>query len=262
MATALITGGTVGIGHGFATRLAQEGYDLVLASRDEAGLNRVADEFRTAYGIAGEVIRADLADRADVGRLVARLEDADRPVDLLVNNAGFGIHDSVVTPDAEKLGRAFDVMGYAPALLQAAAARAMTARGHGGIINVTSSAGSLRTGVYSAVKSWATIMTESLAIELRGTNVRAIAVLPGWVETEFHARAGITANKFPPLIKKLVYIPVTRVVDEAMAALAKNKVLCVPTKRWAFAVTLARLVPPRANRWVSGALTHSRVSST
>jgi len=262
MATALITGGTVGIGHGFATRLARDGYDLVLASRDEEGLNRVAADFRADYGVAVEVIRADLSVREDVFRLAARLEDADQPVDLLVNNAGFGLHDSVVEPDADRLARAFEVMGFAPAILQAAAARAMVARGHGGIINVTSSAASLRTGVYSAVKSWATIMTESLAIELRGSNVRAIAVLPGWVETEFHQRAGITANKFPAFLKKVVYMPVTTVVDAALDALARNKVLCVPTKRWAFAVTLARIVPPRAPRWASGALTHSRVSST
>jgi short-subunit dehydrogenase len=258
MATALITGGTVGIGHAFATRLAGDGWDLVLASRDTDGLNRVAEQLRADHGITVEVIRADLSDRSDTLRLAGRLEDPSRPIDLLVNNAGFGLHDSLVTGSIERLSQAIEVMDLAPAILSAAAARGMTGRGLGGIINITSSAGSLRTGAYSAIKAWATIYTESLAIELKDTGVRALAVLPGWVETEFHQRAGIKANAFPSFLKPAVYVPAEVVVDQALDALAKGKVLCVPTKRWTAAVWLARVIPQSLNRRVSAALTHSR----
>ncbi|MDR1807080.1 MAG: SDR family NAD(P)-dependent oxidoreductase [Propionibacteriaceae bacterium] len=258
MATALITGGTVGLGRAFATRLARDGWDLVLASRDAAGLEAAAAEFRATFGVTVEVIPTDLSVRSDTLALAGRLEDASRPIDLLVNNAGFGLHDSLVTLDPDKLARAIEVMDIAPAILQAAAARAMTGRGKGGIINVTSSAGTLTTGAYSAVKAWLTIMTESLAIELRGTGVRVVAVLPGWVETEFHSRAGIKANAFPPFLKKLVYVTPERVVATALDGLAKDRVVCVPGRRWAFAVWLARVIPKGLNRKVSGALTHSR----
>ncbi|MDR0990598.1 MAG: SDR family NAD(P)-dependent oxidoreductase [Propionibacteriaceae bacterium] len=258
MTTALVTGGTVGLGQVFAERLAQDGWDLVLASRDAAGLEQAADRLRTSYGIAVEVIPTDLADRAQTLALAERLEDPDRPIDLLVNNAGFGIHDSLIDLDVDRMVRAVEVMDIAPAILSAAAARSMKDRGQGGIITVTSSAGTLRNGIYSAVKDWATIHSESLAIELAGTGVRVVAVMPGWVETEFHQRAGIKANAFPSFLKRLVYIPAEQVVDQALKAVAEGRVICVPTRRWAFFVWLGRVMPRALNRRVSAALTHSR----
>ena len=258
MATALITGGTVGIGHAFATRLAGDGWDLVLASRDADGLNRVAADLRDRFGIAVEVIPTDLSQRAQTLALAARVEDPDRPIDLLVNNAGFGLHDSLVTPNLELNDRAIEVMGMAVLILSAAAARAMKSRGRGGIINVTSSAATLMNGSYSAIKAWATVQTESLAVELAGTGVRVLAVQPGWVKTEFHERAGIKANALPAFLDKAVYVTPEAVVDQALDALAKGAVVCVPTRRWAAGVWLGRVIPRSLNRRVSGALTNSR----
>jgi short-subunit dehydrogenase len=149
-------------------------------------------------------------------------------------------------------------MGIAPLILQAAAARAMRARGQGAIVNVTSSSAVITTGDYSAIKSFATINTESLAVELAGTGVRVMALLPGWVETEFHSRAGVKANNFPSWVSRLVYIPADQLVAGALADLAAGKVLSVPTRRWNFAVWLARVVPRRAIRYVSAKLSKSR----
>jgi len=254
MATALITGGTVGIGHAFALALAKRGYDLVLASRDKAGLDAVKAEFEAAYGIAVEVVPTDLADRDQTLALAARVEDPQRPVDLLINNAGFALHDSLVDLDLAVHERAIQVMGIAVLVLSSAAARAMTKRGHGAILNVTSSSAVITTGDYSAIKSWATIITESLAIELRGTGVKVMALMPGWVKTEFHQRGGVKANNLPGF----VWIPVDRLVAEALADLDKGKVICVPTLRWGFMVGLGRVAPRRAIRWVSRKLTESR----
>jgi len=88
--------------------------------------------------------------------------------------------------------------------------------------------------------------------------VRVLAVQPGWVATQFHQRAGIKANAFPPLLQKIIYIDPVDVVDQALTALAHDRVVCVPTKRWAVSVWLGRVIPRSLNRMVSGALTHSR----
>ena len=254
MATALITGGTVGIGHAFATALAGRGYDLVLASRDEDGLNQVAEQFRTTYGISVEVIRTDLAQREDVLALAQRLEDPDRPIDLLVNNAGFAVHASLLDEDYAFQERAMDVMCLAMLILSGAAGRAMKARGHGGIINVTSSSAAIATGNYSAIKAWATVFTEALSNDLRGTGVKVMALLPGWVKTEFHSRGGVKAHNLPDF----VWIDADQLVSWALADFDKGRVLSVPTRRWAFMVGLGHIAPRRAIRAVSRALTKSR----
>ncbi|MCL2736061.1 MAG: SDR family NAD(P)-dependent oxidoreductase [Propionibacteriaceae bacterium] len=254
MSTALITGGTVGIGHAFAQELAKQGWDLVLASRDEAGLLAVARDFRRTYGITVEVIRTDLSVRSEVLALADRLEDQTRPIDLLVNNAGFAVHDSVVTGDIDQHQRAMDVMCMAVLILSGAAARAMKVRGFGAILNVTSSSSVITTGHYSAIKAWATVYTEGLANELRGTGVRAMAVLPGWVKTEFHSRGGVKAHNLPGI----VWIDAGRLAREALDDLAAGKVLSVPTKRWAFAVWVGHVLPRTATRWLSRTLTKSR----
>jgi len=254
MPTALITGGTVGIGHGFATALAQKKYDLVLASRDEEGLNRVAEDFRTTYGISVEVIRTDLSVRDDVLRLADRVEDPDRPIDLLINNAGFAIHNSLLEKDFSIQQRGMDVMCMAMLILSGAAGRAMKERGHGAILNVTSSSAVITTGNYSAIKAWATVYTEALANDLRGTGVRVMALMPGWVKTEFHSRGGVKATTLPGF----VWIKVDQLVEQALEDLADGKVISVPTKRWAFAVGVGHILPRTITRWLSRALTKSR----
>ncbi len=254
MALALVTGGTAGIGHSFATQLASQGWDLVLVARDSARLNDVAAAIRTTYGRDVETLTADLANREDVMAVADRLESTESPVEMLVNNAGFGIHASLLDRDFSIQEKALDVMCLAVLILSGAAGRAMVARGHGSIINIGSSSGIITTGNYSAVKAWVNTYTEGLANELRGTGVTVTAVLPGWVRTEFHARAGINASKLPGI----VWIDSDELVQEALADHAKGKVISVPTKRWNSAYWLGRHVPRCAIRWVSRKLSNSR----
>lgn len=256
MALALVTGGTAGIGHAFAVELASRGWDLVLVARDTARLEAVAEDLKTRFGRDTETITADLAVRADVLRVAERLECTESPIDMLVNNAGFGIHASLLDKDFSIQEKALDVMCLAVLILSGAAARAMSARGRGSIINIGSSSGIITTGNYSAVKAWVNTYTEGLANELYGTGVKVTAVLPGWVHTEFHDRAGINATKLPGI----VWIQPEDLVREALDDHAKGKVISVPSKRWNTAVWVGRHLPRSAIRSLSRSLSNSRKS--
>lgn len=251
MATALITGGTSGIGAEFARAYARRGVDLVLVARDSERLAEMAAELSN---VSVETISADLSDRADVDRVAARLEDAERPIDILVNNAGFGMHVSLLSRDLAFIDRAHEVMLRAVLVLGGAAARAMTARGHGSIINVGSTAGYITMGAYSAIKAWVMSYTEGLAVELRGTGVTATALAPGWVHTEFHSRAGIRKSSVPDAL----WLQPGPLVETAIRDAAKGKVISLPSLRYKVLIWFARHIPRSTNRWVSGKISSSR----
>src|SRR5690348_5779334 len=197
MSTALVTGATAGIGLSFAHQLAERGHDVVLVARDRARLENVSDDLRAKYGVATEILVADLADRADTGKVAQRLADQARPVDLLVNNAGYSLKGRFLDHDVTEEEALFDVLCRAVLVLSHAAANAMRARGHGAIVNVSSVAGYIAAGTYSAAKSFVTVFTEGLATELSGTGVTATALLPGFTHTEFHQRAGVNMSRIP-----------------------------------------------------------------
>ncbi|HIZ99551.1 MAG TPA: SDR family NAD(P)-dependent oxidoreductase, partial [Candidatus Janibacter merdipullorum] len=166
MTTALVTGATAGIGREFATQLASKGENLVLVARDTARLEALAIELTDAHGIAVEVLPADLADRTQLERVAERLRDSGRPVDLLVNNAGYSLGTPFVESDVEAEEQLLDVLVRAVLVLSHAAATAMVGRGRGQIINVSSVAGLLASGTYSAAKAYVTTFTESLSGQL------------------------------------------------------------------------------------------------
>lgn len=254
MPTALITGGTSGIGAEFARQLAERGYDLVLVARDEVRLQEYAEELRTDAAVDVETLSADLADREQTLQVAARLEDDSKPIHLLVNNAGFGLRSTMLESDTTLEERGLDVMCRAVLILGNAAARAMKQRGRGIIINTSSVAGLMAMGNYSAIKSWVTAYSESLAIQLRKSGVTVTALCPGWVHTEFHDRAAINASSIP----NWAWIDKTVLVREALADAEKGKVISVPTLGWKLAVTGVRLLPRPAVRWISGLVTSTR----
>lgn len=236
---ALVTGGTSGLGLEFARALAARGCTLVLVARDEKRLAKTADQLRWRYGVEVETLAADLAERDDVARVAARLADADSPVDVLVNNAGHGLHVPLLSEDTTEIEQAHDVMVRAVLVLGAAAGRAMVARGRGVIINVASVAGLVPMGAYSAIKAWVGRYSESLSLELAGTGVQATALLPGWVRTEFHDRAGIRTTSIPGFL----WLEADRVVADALRDVAKGKVRSVPSRRFSVIAFLAEHAP-------------------
>lgn len=254
MPTALVTGGTSGIGAEFARQLAARGNDLVLVARDAARLESTAAELRAAYGVEVEVLPADLADREQVQRVADRLTEAARPVETFVNNAGFGVHHRLTDPDPAPHEHAIAVMVDAFLVLGGAAGRAMKERGHGTIVNVASTAGYLTMGSYSAIKAWALTWSQALANELHGTGVTVTTLAPGWVRTEFHGRASITTSSIP----QALWLEVGPLVRECLADADRGRVLSIPSRRYRALMWAVRHAPQPAVRAASRMLSSSR----
>lgn len=244
MSTSLVTGASAGIGRAFAQRLAAEGSDLILVARDRARLEALARELEVGHDVHVEVLVADLAQRDQVQEVCARLADGSRPVELLVNNAGFGFAAAFLDNEVAQEEAGLDVMVRAVLLTCHAAARAMRARGHGRIINVSSVASFLSNGTYSAAKSYVTVFSEALASELTGTGVTVTALCPGFTRTEFHTRARMQISALPSWL----WLDADTVVQEALSDAAAGKVLSVPGAQWKALTTVVRALPRSALR--------------
>ncbi|MCM0640580.1 SDR family NAD(P)-dependent oxidoreductase [Cellulomonas wangsupingiae] len=248
MGTALVTGASAGLGLEFAWQLATARHDVVLVARDEQRLTRLAGQLEAAAGIHAEVLAADLTDTSDVERVAARLRADERPVGLLVNNAGLGLNQRFVDGDLAAEERALDLMVRTPMVLSHAAAGAMVARGRGAILNVGSVAGLIATGTYSAHKAWVRVFTEALAVELKGTGVTATVVCPGFTRTEFHERGRIDTRHYP----ELGWLDAEDVVAAALADVRRGVVISTPSLRYKAASALLRLAPRSAVRAYGG----------
>ncbi|MFG2842026.1 SDR family NAD(P)-dependent oxidoreductase [Kitasatospora sp. NPDC048296] len=239
MTTALITGATAGIGAAFARRLARSGYRLVLVARDAERLERASSDLHAEYGIEAEVLRADLATDEGIAAVEARLGDAERPVDLLINNAGFGNKGAFGAVPLQAELDMVKVHIEAILRLTTAALPGMRERGRGAIVNVASVAAFLPRGTYGASKAWVVSFTQGVLRDLGGTGVRMMALCPGFTRTEFHERAGMGTGNIP----SWSWLSAERVVAEAMRDLARGKSLSVPGKRYKVAVAIARMLP-------------------
>jgi len=241
--TALVTGASAGLGAGFADRLAARGHDLVLVARDEARLAAAAEALRTRHGVEVEVLAADLSDRAALQRVAERVADPVRPVDVLVNNAGFGLRQRFVDGVPADHERMFDVLCRAVMVLSRAAVGAMVGRGRGRVLNVGSIAGLVPGGGhYSAAKAYVIVLTETLAGELRGTGVTATVVSPGYVRTEFHDRSGMRKGG-RSAVSDRVWLDVEDVVDAALDDLFAGRSVSIPTRRWSALATVVDVLP-------------------
>jgi short-subunit dehydrogenase len=237
VATALITGPTTGIGLAFANKLAIEGYDLVLVSRDEARLKETAADLTRLHGVACEVIAADLVNPDDLARVEERFRTG--PIEVLVNNAGFGQKKPFWANPIEVEEKQFDLLVRVVLRLTHAAVLPMIERGSGAVINVSSVSAYLQRGNYSAHKAWVTTFSAGLATELHSKGVAVMALCPGFVHTEFHDRMGMDKS----IIPSFMWLDASDVVDAAWKDLMRGTAISIPSRRYKLIVALARYTP-------------------
>ncbi len=239
--SALITGATAGIGAEMARQLAEQGHNVILVARDAARLQARAAELQDRYGIRAEVLAADLAEDAGVAAVVARLADPARPVEILVNNAGFGLLQSFAENDVADEKRHLKLHVETAMELTHAALQGMLERRSGRIINVASVAAFLPRETYSAAKAWLVSFSRwaNIAYAARGVNVTAVC--PGFTRTEFHDRMGMDKTLAP----RWMWLEAERVVREGLADNARGKAVSVPTKRYKVLLAAVRILPSR-----------------
>lgn len=237
--TALITGPTAGIGRVFASQLAARGHDLVLVARHLERLEDVADELRKEHEVDVEVLAADLADREQLGTVEERLRSTDRPIELLVNNAGFGLKKPFLANDIEEEQLMLDVLVVAVLRLTHAAMGPMVERGHGGVINVSSVAGYLPRGTYSAAKAYVTSLSQWADATYRSKGVRTMALCPGFTRTEFHERMEVSRASAP----SWMWLDADALVRQALHDFDHGKAVSVPDIRYKVATALAKYTP-------------------
>ena len=201
----------------------------------------------TASSPAGPVTAADIT-ALPADRLHTTAEVEARPVDLLVNNAGFAVGQDFVSGSIEQERRALAVMVGAVMELTHAAVPGMVARGHGAVLNVASVTALTAMGTYAAHKSWVRTFTEGLASELRGTGVTATVLNPGLTHTEFHARAAMDESAWPAF----VWLQADDVARQALDAVRRGQVICTPSLRYQIANAALRASPRWLVRRVAG----------
>lgn len=241
MPTALVTGASSGIGAAFARRLAAERYSLVLVARNESRLRAARAGLLTSGAPDVEVLPADLTDSEQRHTVCERLADDVKPIDLLVNNAGKGLGIGFLRATEEQLQSQLDLNVTAVLMLTHAALPGMIARGHGGVITISSVAGMVpgRGSAYGASKAWATAFSEGVGLAVRRKGIRMVAVCPGYVRTEFHERAGIDMHGTPDWM----YVPMETIVAQSLAALRSGKSVVVPGPLYKALTVAAKLAP-------------------
>jgi len=241
---AAITGASSGIGAAFARRLAAQ-YDLLLIARSQDKLEALALELR-ARGAAVSVLAADLCDAAQLERVADRLAAAPG-LELLVNNAGFGIRAPFWEADIEVLDRMHRLHIGALVRLSHAALRVFVPQNRGAIINMASVAafahrpGSIS---YGATKAWVTAFTEGLYVDLRaaGSLVYVQALCPGYTYSGFHDVLNLDRRRLAP---PAFWLTAEKVVDDSLRGMANRKLTVVPGWRYQLIVAALRVLPFR-----------------
>lgn len=242
--TALVTGGSSGIGRAFAVALAERGTELVVVARRRAELDMLAADIIGSHGGSVEVLQADLTNPAERAVIEDRLADASRPIELLVNSAGFGTQGyfAELPMDHEEQEILLNVLALVR--LTRAALPGMIERKRGAVVNVSSLAGDQAIPIwatYSATKAYVTTFSRAVDAELKGTGVRVHVVRPGFTRTEFHKQSGFRREMIPGR----AWMTADEVAESALSALARGRGESVPGLHNR-AMGLASRLSPRA----------------
>ena len=244
---ALVTGATAGIGESFTRLLAAEGFNLVLVARDEARLHERANGLKDKFGADSVVIVADLATESGCAKVEEFM--AGHEIEVLINNAGFGINKAFTMSDLAKEEEILKVLVRTPMRLMHIALPAMKARNSGVVINVSSvaafgtSAGNVS---YCATKAWMNSFTLGLDVELRGINspVKVQALCPGFTLTEFHDAMGVSRSPIPGFL----WLKADYVVEQSLRTLHSGGPIVIPDWKYKFIVACMKILPGSITR--------------
>jgi short-subunit dehydrogenase len=234
---AIVTGATAGIGESFTRVLAREGFSIVLVARDLERMKERALYLESEFKVQTAVIQADLA--TDAGCAKVEKYISENQIEVLINNAGFGINKAFSVSNLESEQQLMDVLVRTPMRLTHTVIPQMKARNSGSIINVSSVAGWIAGGTYSASKSYLTVLSESLHTEMSATGVKISALCPGFTRTEFHERGRMRMNGLP----EFMWLSSDRVALDAWKENQKGKVLSVPGWQYLILSTVSRFGP-------------------
>jgi hypothetical protein len=248
--SALVTGASSGIGAEFARLLGEAGVPTVLVARRGDRLREIADRYD-----GFDVLEADLTEPAGQTATVERIESTADPIDLVINNAGFGTSGTFHELDVDRLAGEVELNVKALTILSHAALATMVPRGRGFVLNVSSVAsfqGSPGLGVYAATKAYVTSLTEALHGEVKGTGVHVTALCPGLTKTEFqeHSNTSGLESKIPDM----AWTTVEQVAATGLRDVASNKTISVPGVLYKTAVVVSDVLPRSITRWVSGSI--------
>jgi uncharacterized protein len=244
---AVITGASSGIGAEFARQLAERGYSLVLVARRGELLKTVASELMSRYAILASVLPADISRSDDLLKVEQRIQEI-KSLELLVNNAGYGLSGTFTSDDADKQLDMIRIHVIASMRLARAALPGMLARQRGGIINVASLAGlvPITNVTYSATKGYLIVFSQALQNEIVGSGVKIQALCPGFTYSGFHDTEeykNFTRSQIP----RFLWTQADAVVSASLRTLDSGKVICIPG-------TINRLAAGLARNWISGPL--------
>ena len=250
--TALVTGASSGIGDAFARCLAAEGSDLVVVARDGERLDVLAEELTAAHGVSVEVLPADLGAPVARHAVEQRLASRDRPVDLLVNNAGFGTNGTFHEMSVDREEQEVQVNALALLRLTHAALGPMVARGSGHVLNVASIGGLdpiPGSATYGATKAFVCSFGDAVHEELRGSGVHLTTSLPGFTRTEFQERSHWEGQEGLP---GFAWLTAEEVARQSLDGVWAGRARVVPARRYQLLTAATAPVPPFLKRLIMG----------
>ena len=252
--TALVTGASSGIGKAFAELLAEKGYALVLTARRRDRLDALAATLRDRHTTSVHTIAADLADPDASATIAAELQQRGLVIDVLVNNAGYGVPGSYVTVQWPDHSRFMQVMVTAVLDLTYRLLPSMIERGWGRVINIASVAGMVPSPaghtLYGASKAFVIRFSEALSAENMPKGVHVTAVCPGFTYSEFHDVTG-TRDKMNK-VQGMLWLTANEVAQEGYDAVMRGDPVVVNGRIYRLLVWLNGAMPRSVSRWVSG----------
>lgn len=234
---ALVTGATAGIGESFTRLLAANNYNIVLVARDAQRMQERAQQLESQFNISTHMIQADLS--SDIGCGLVESYIKNNQIDVLINNAGFGLNKAFTLSEVDAEQQMLDVLVRTPMRLMHSVLPGMKERNKGVVINVSSVAGYIAGGSYSASKSYITVISESINTELAATNVKVSALCPGFTRTEFHQRARMSMKGLP----SFMWLNSDKLVEKAWVDALKGRAVSIPGWQYQLLVFIIHTVP-------------------